>query len=146
MHNQRQKRINSSRQDATSSCWSCGNTHATSTSKIVGQLRRLCEDCVRIAEKDIEMKGRLRELLGYMTWEGTVPNKHRRKVELLCRHRYVEIARLAEELLTETSFKREMSVARRERNDGLLESITNDYETWIESRVERLGQEIAEQL
>ena len=92
------------------------------------------------------MKGRLRELLGYMTWEGTVPNKHRRKVELLGRHRYVEIARLAEELLTETSFKREMSVARRERNDRLLESITNDYEAWIELRLERLGQEIAEQL
>ena len=92
------------------------------------------------------MKGRLRELLGYTTWEGTVPNKHHRKVKLLCRHRYAEVSRLAEELLTETTFKREMSVARRERNHRLLESITNDYEAWIELRLERLGQEIAEQL
>ena len=91
------------------------------------------------------MKGRLRELLGYMTWEGIVPNKHRRKVKLLCRHRYVEISRLAEECLTETSFQREMSAARRENEHELLESIMKDYEAWIELRLERLGQEIAEQ-
>ncbi len=91
------------------------------------------------------MKGRLRELFGYMTWEGIVPNKHHRKVKLLCRHQYSEIAGLAEEILAETTFQREMSAARREHEDDLLESITKKHEAWIESRAERLGDEIAAQ-
>lgn len=91
------------------------------------------------------MTGRLRELFGYMTWEGIVPNKHHRKVTLLCRHRYPQISNLAEEMLTETKFQREMSAARREHENDLLDSITEEYETWIGDRPSRLGEEIAEQ-
>ncbi len=91
------------------------------------------------------MKGRLRQLLGFMTWEGIVPNKYFRKVKLLCRHRYPQVSALAEEILTETAFQRQMSAARREHENDLLEAIMKKHDTWIELRIDRLGAEIAGQ-
>ena len=91
------------------------------------------------------MNGRLRQLLGYMTWEGIVPNKYVRKVKLLSRHRYSEISALAEEMLAETAFQRQLSAARREHEDELLESLLKKHDAWTELRTERLGAEIAEQ-
>jgi len=80
-----------------------------------------------------------------MTWEGIVPKKYQRKVKLLCRHRFSKIACLAEEMLIETTFQREMSEARREHEHELLDSIVCRHEMWVASRSERLGEEIAEQ-
>jgi hypothetical protein len=97
-----------------------------------------------MAEQEIELDGRLRELFSYMTWEGFVPNKHRRKVDLLLRHPYRTIAALAEELLAEDDFQRELSAARREHEAEMLADIESRYERWIDSRVERIGKEIAE--
>lgn len=133
-----------SNRGATASCWSCGHPRSSVSLRIVGTPRRLCDACSGIAEQDVETRGRLRELFGCMTWEGIVPNKHHRKVKRLCRHPFSEIAALAEEMLTETAFQREMSAARREHEHALLESITKRHEAWVESRVERLGTEIAE--
>lgn len=73
-----------------------------------------------------------------------MPNKYLRKVDLLRRHRFPEIAALADELLIETNFQREMSAARREHEHDLLETVTQKHEAWVEVRVDRLGVEIAE--
>lgn len=91
------------------------------------------------------MQGRLRELFGYMTWEGIAPKKYQRKVTLLQRHRFPEIANLASEIMAETEFQRQMSLARREHEFEELESIEARHEQWVESRAERLGEEIASQ-
>ena len=80
-----------------------------------------------------------------MTWEGIVANKYHRKVKLLRRHRYPKISALAKEMLTETTFQRDMSAARREHEYDLLESIVEKHEAWAKLRLERLGADIAEQ-
>ncbi len=95
-------------------------------------------------EPDIELEGRLRELFGYMTWEGFVPNRHRRKVDLLLRHRYRKVSALAEEMLADDDFQNDLSTARREHDSKLLQQIEQRYERWCAGRVDRLGEQIAE--
>jgi hypothetical protein len=82
-------------------------------------------------------------LLGYSTWEGFVPNKHRRKVELLRKHPIAEIVSLAAELLSEDSFQRKISNARRDRDQRTMDLLNSSYNNWLEGRIERLGVELA---
>lgn len=109
----------------------------------MGLERRLCGDCSLLAEQDVELEGHRRELFACMTWEGFVPNKHRRRVQLLRRHRLSEISLLAEELLAEDDFQRQLSAARREHESEFLQQIELRYDNWLDGRVDRLGEETA---
>ena len=62
---------------------------------------------------------------------------------LLQRPRYTEIANFAAEIVAETDFHREMSLARKDREFERLKLIELRHCRWVESRVERLGEEIA---
>ncbi|MEM9413554.1 MAG: hypothetical protein AAGA30_20770 [Planctomycetota bacterium] len=112
--------------------------------RIFGTDRPLCSDCSRLPEIEIEVEGRSRELFSYATWDGFVPNKHRRKVDLLSRHTILEISLLARELLAEDDFLRQISAARRDREWEQLRQLNHQYELWLDMRTDRLGSEISE--
>ena len=112
--------------------------------KVNGALRSLCTGCARFGERNIEIEGRLRELFSYATWEGFVPNKHRRKVKLLVGHFESKVARVAKELLFEDNFQRQISAAHKDREWDTLDQLQTDLQTWLACRGERVGEETAE--
>jgi hypothetical protein len=97
---------------------------------------------VRWGEHKIEREGRIRELLSCVSWDGLVSKKLRRRVDRLRRHRFAEIGLLAEELLQEDDFQRQMSSARRNRESSTLTILNEHYERWLEGRDGRLGPEL----
>ena len=143
MRRARQKRITKSSCSRTSACWRCGNARSGNVLKIDGHLRSLCEQCTRFGENEIELDGRLRELFSYVTWEGFIPHKHRRKVQLLTKHLQSEIAMVAQEMLLEDDFQRRISAAQRDRRWKTLTTLEMDFETWREMRPVRVGEQVA---
>ena len=125
------------------SCWCCRENRASQTLRIFGSERAICTDCRTEGEQAIELEGRIQELLSCRTWEGLVPKKHRRQLERLQHHRFSSIAKLAEELLLEDDYLREISRAKRLRAAEEKSKLEDRYETWLEARVDRLGAELA---
>ena len=94
-------------------------------------------------EHDIEREGRIGELLASITWEGFIPQKARRRVERLRRHRFAGISLLAEELLQEDELRRQISAARRNRELETLIKLQRACDQWLAGRMERLGHDLA---
>ncbi|MEM7785329.1 MAG: hypothetical protein AAF939_22715 [Planctomycetota bacterium] len=143
MRRQRQKRIRNKQVQTNSACWCCGHSKSKETRRILGTQRRLCDECLLLGEQQTELEGRSRELFSYVTWEGFVPNKHRRKVELLGRHSFPEISKLAEELLAEDELQRKISAASRDREFELMDQLQRNLDQWLERRSDRLGVHLA---
>lgn len=93
-------------------------------------------------EHEIEREARIRELLGCVSWEGLVSKRVRKKVDRLRRHRFTEIALLAEELLLEDDLQRQIATARRNRETAAVTRLSEHYEQWLDSRNDRLGPDL----
>ena len=141
----RQKRKSRNHNQKRTTCAVCGTSQTTYLTRVYRDLVPLCPDCRMLSENEVDFRMGLAELKRCRTWDGFIIGKKRRRFEKLLNHRNSRVIELAKEMELEHQFRSRISAASKDHEPN-LDLLVEDFQTWLDGRVERIAEACWEHL